>query len=83
MVIAPDAERVLETVRQFRNAPDEMGIQAPVRALVRAGRDAPTTEPAPIAEIRDPHALARAAARSHEGGARRELRRLRRHRRSS
>jgi hypothetical protein len=53
MVIAPDAERVLELARQFRKAPDEIGTQVPAHALVCAGSDALLSETVPVAEIRN------------------------------
>jgi acetyl esterase len=53
MALDPDAERVLEMVRQSGRPPYETVTPAEARALFRAARDVLCPEPAPVAEIRD------------------------------
>ena len=53
MALDPDAERVLEMVRQSGRPPYEKVTPAEARALFRAGRDVLSPEPAPVAAIRD------------------------------
>jgi acetyl esterase len=53
MAIDPDAERVLEMVRQSGRPPYEMGTPAEARVMFRSARDVLSPEPAPVAEIRD------------------------------
>ncbi len=53
MVLDPDAERVLEMVRQSGRPPYDQVTPAEARALFRAARDVLCPTPAPVAEIRD------------------------------
>jgi acetyl esterase len=53
MALDPDAERVLEMVRQSGRPPYDQVTPAEARALFRAARDVLCPTPAPVAEIRD------------------------------
>ena len=53
MTLDPDAERVLEMVRQSGRPPYDQVTPAEARALFRAARDVLCPAPAPVAEIRD------------------------------
>jgi acetyl esterase/lipase len=53
MALDPDAERVLEMVRQSGRPPYETLTPAEARTVFRAAREVLCPEPAPVAEIRD------------------------------
>ena len=53
MALDPDAERVLEMVRQSGRPPYDQVTPAEARALFRAARDVLCPTPAPVAEFRD------------------------------
>ena len=53
MTLDPDAERVLEMVRQSGRPPYDQVTPAEARALFRAAREVLCPTPAPVAEIRD------------------------------
>jgi acetyl esterase len=53
MALDPDAERVLEMVRQSGRPPYDQVTPAQARALFRAARDVLCPTPAPVAKIRD------------------------------
>jgi acetyl esterase len=53
MALDPDAERVLEMVRQSGRPPYETVTPEEARALFRAGREVLSPDPAPVAETRD------------------------------